>query len=71
MIGNFFTDAELSPLKDEVDEVVEILAERLYKAGKIKGVRCFSIGKAVFTTFQKQQSGIQDVFARQTPVPLH
>src|SRR5689334_12248175 len=36
ILPNFFTKAELQPLMNEIDELVDDLANRLYRAGKIK-----------------------------------
>ena len=43
VVKDVFTDAELSPMKDELDAMVDEVAQRLYKAGKIKGESGFQL----------------------------
>lgn len=37
IIKDFFKPEELNPVRDAIDGLVEDLAQKLYKAGKIKG----------------------------------
>lgn len=38
VIENFFSDAELEPIKKAISDLVETAAQKLYKGGKIKSV---------------------------------
>ena len=38
VIDNFFTDEELEPCRQEIATIVDKLANKLYNAGKIKGI---------------------------------
>lgn len=38
VIENFFSDAELEPVKKAISDLVETAAQKLYKSGKIKSV---------------------------------
>lgn len=38
VIENFFSDAELEPVKKAISDLVETSAQKLYKGGKIKSV---------------------------------
>jgi len=37
VLDEFFTEAELQPSRDCIDVIVDDLAQKLYKAGKING----------------------------------
>ena len=40
MVRDFFKKEELEPVLKGLERLVDIQAERLYKAGKIKGTSC-------------------------------
>ena len=52
MVRDFFTRDELEPCKRDIEVMVEALAQKLYKAGKVKSRSCcLSRSRSAVPTF--------------------